>query len=147
MKKVISSLILIILILSHWKAIASTSMTISAVVGNSNHAPVVTLVDPNSNPRYLNNSTVDTIIKQSYLIRFRDDETDEVNYTITVEEWGWSTTVTSWTIIPTQYDTNNEAYITFDYITPTEEVGEKSITVTISDGPNITIQVINVYIY
>ncbi len=146
MKKIIS-IITLLFIISYWTVVATTSMTISAVVGNSNHAPVVTLLDPDSDPRYLNNSTEDTIVKQEYIIKFRDDETDEVTYTITVEDWGGSTTITDWTIIPTEYDANNEAYIEFEYISPTEEVHEKTITVTISDWPNVTVQVINVYIY
>lgn len=147
MKKIISILITTLLVLNYSNVIAGTNLTLSAVVGNSNHAPVITLLDPNSDPRYLKNSTEDTIIKQSYLIKFRDDEKDEVSYTITVEDWWWSTTVTDWSIIPTEYDSNNEAYITFDYISPLEEVEEKTITVTISDWPNVTVQIINVYIY
>jgi hypothetical protein len=75
-----------ILTLSYENSLAATSLSISAIVGNSNHAPVVTLLDPNSDPRYLNNSTADTIVKQAYTIKFRDDETDEVSYTITVED-------------------------------------------------------------
>jgi len=147
MKKILSFLLFIVLITSYNESIATTSLTLSAVVWNSNHAPVVTLVDPDSDPRYLSHSTDDNLVKQTYTITFRDDETDDVDYTITTEDNWWSTTVSNWSIISTQYDSNNETYITFDYITPTEAVWDKSITITISDWPNVTVQTLNVYIY
>jgi hypothetical protein len=78
-------MITIITLASYSKLIAADNFTLSAVVGNSNHAPIVTEVSPNSNPRYLDNSTDSVLVKQNYSIKFRDDENDEVTYTITTQ--------------------------------------------------------------
>lgn len=147
MKKIISIITIISSLLWLNYSTNADSLTLSAVVGNSNHAPVVTEIIPNSNPRYLNNSTNTTLVKQNYSIKFRDDENDEVTYTITTQTDGWAVNPTSWTILSSEYDSNNEAYIVFEYISPTSEVWLKTITITISDWPNVTVQTLNVYIY
>ena len=147
MKKIAFLLVTLLTFSNNASLIAADSLTLSAVVGNSNHAPVVTEIIPNSDPRYLGHSTETTLVKQNYSIKFRDDENDEVNYTITTETDWWAVNPTSWTILTTDYDWNNEAYILFEYISPTSAVWAKTITVTISDWPNVTIQTLNVYIY
>lgn len=146
MKKILSTIIALFIFWKYWVIIAAETLTLSAVVGNSNHAPVVISVSPDfsPNPNYLPLSTDTVISKQAYTVLFRDDENDEVNYTVTTETNWWTVTISSWNI--TDY-TNNEAYIFFDYIAPTSWIWPKTITVTISDWPNITIKEIYVYLY
>lgn len=146
MKKIISTIFLIFILFNYSGIIAADTLTLSAVVGNSNHTPIVTEINPDLNPNYLSHSTGTDLVKQNYYIKFRDDEKDNVTYTITTQSNWWAVNPTSWTI--TSYDTNNEAYIFFEYISPTTATFEnKTITVTISDWPNVTIQTLNVYIY
>ncbi|MFC1797722.1 hypothetical protein ACFLY2_00620 [Patescibacteria group bacterium] len=78
-----------IIITNHASLFAANSITLSAVVGNSNHTPVVVSVNPDSNPLYIAHS-VDSgtgIVRneQAFILEFRDDERDEITYTITVE--------------------------------------------------------------
>lgn len=147
MKKIISILIVLVFLIDYSNLLAASNYTLSAVVGNSNHGPVVTSVVPDLNPNYLEVSDWWNLVKQDYSIKFRDDEKDEVTYTITTEtDWG-AVNPTSWTILTTNYDVNNEAYITFEYISPTAPVWAKEITITISDWPNVTIKTLNVFIY
>ncbi len=144
MKKIVSILILLILMIDlSW--VNADTYTLSAIVGNSNHTPIVTEVIPDSDPRYLDNSTDWDYTKQNYSIKFRDDENDDVDYTITVESDWWGVTPTSGSI--TSYDSDDEAYIFFEYTAPTSAVWAKEITVTITDWPNVTVQTLNVYIY
>lgn len=147
MKKIISFLIITISLLNYWdKTMAADTLSVSAVVGNSNHKPVVIETNPDLNPNYLAHSSWTDLIKQNYYIKFRDDEADDVTYTITTQSDWWAVNPTSWTI--TDYNVNNEAYIFFEYISPTIATNDiRTITVTISDWPNITIQTLNVYIY
>lgn len=144
MRKVIKILITLFILWSYSPLIATETLNLSAVVGVSNHAPVITEVIPNSNPRYLQNSS-NWIVKQNYTIRVRDDEMDELNYTITVESNWWTVTPTSGTL--NNFDVNNEEVIYFEYTTPESAVEEKTITITVTDWPNITIKTLNVYIY
>lgn len=146
MKKVLTTLLVMLsLVLNSYWVNASNTYTISAIVGNSNHTPIVTEIIPNSDPVYLDNSVEGSLVKQNYSIKFRDDENDTVTYTITPESGGWAVNPTSWTV--TSYDSNDEAYIFFEYISPLTAVWAKTITVTISDWPNVTIETLNVYIY
>jgi len=96
---------------------------------------------------YLAYSVIWTLVKQNYSIKFRDDENDEVTYTVTPETDWWTITIDNWTILTGDYDWNNEAYIFFEYIAPYSAVWAKTITVTINDGSNVTIKTLNVYIY
>lgn len=144
-KKIISLITAIFIFSNYSSLIAADTLTLSAVVGNSNHAPVITLVTPDLDPNYLAQSVEWNLVKQNYTIKYRDDEKDEVTYTITTETDWWAVNPTSWTI--SSYDINNEANIFFEYISPTSSVWLKKITVTISDWPNVTIKTINVYIY
>jgi len=146
MRNKIISLVLFILIWIN-TAIAAENYTISAIVGNSNRAPVVTEYLPATETIYLAYSVIWTLVKQNYSIKFRDDENDEVTYTVTPETDWWTITIDNWTILTGDYDWNNEAYIFFEYIAPYSAVWAKTITVTINDGSNVTIKTLNVYIY
>lgn len=146
MKKISLILLILFIILNNNISNALDSLNVSAIVGNSNHAPIITSVVPDSNPLYLSHSN-GVLVKQNYSIKYRDDEKDEVTYTITTETNWWAVNPTNWTILTSSYDINNEAYIFFEYIAPTSDVWSKIITITISDWPNVTVKTLNVYIY
>lgn len=141
MNKYIISIFSIISLLIFSNAHAVESVTVSAVVGNINHSPVVISVTPNNNPKLLSADSL-----QNFVIRFRDDEQNHVYYTITTESNGWYTSPISWEITTSSYDSNNETTIDFSYLA-WSVTWVKTITVTINDGPNVISKDINVYIY
>ncbi|MEA3386864.1 MAG: hypothetical protein U9Q66_00190 [Patescibacteria group bacterium] len=83
MSKYITSIFSIISILIFSTANAVESVTVSAVVGNLNHSPVVTSITPNNNPKLLKAYSL-----QNFVVKFRDDEKNHIYYTITTQTDG-----------------------------------------------------------
>lgn len=126
--------------LGHYFAFGREEVIVSAIVGTQNYAPLILEVLPNSDPRILKvNKT------QSYTLYFRDDEKDEVYYTITPNTW-FSNPI-SGTISSTHYDSNSGAYINFLYLAPPNPNAWESIIVTIDDGSNLISKKLNLFIY
>lgn len=142
MYKYIISIFSILSLLTFSTANAVESVTVSAVVGNINHSPVVTSITPNWNPQLIWSKTL-----QNFILKFRDDEKNHIYYTITTEANGWYTNPISWEILTSKFDTNNEASINFSYLAPDTWVWYKKITITLNDWPNVISKDINVYIY
>lgn len=138
MKKIISIIIWFFILFTIVKA--NQSVVVSAVVWNQNHAPVILSVSPNSNPRILEKDKI-----QLYTIYFRDDEKEEVTYTITPDNW-FSNPING-TIVPTDYDSGSWAYINFMYLAPSIPTPNEFITVTINDNSNVIFKKLNLYIY
>lgn len=142
MKKIISIFILCVLIFLSVKA--NQSVIVSAVVWTDNHSPVILSVNPNSNPRILATNKT-----QSYTIYFRDDEKDQITYTITPDNW--FANPISGTILSSNYDTASWAYINFLYLSPaTSNISSnpnEKIIVTINDGVTVVKKELNLYIY
>ena len=141
MRKIISLLLILLpifTIVNH--VIASWSVTISAIVGNINHAPVIISISPNWNPEALPTSTL-----QGFSIVVKDDEKDTITYTYTPQDG--STNPINWTINTWDYNWSNEATINFDYLSPSTWVWTTKVTVTINDWSNVIYQDINLFIY
>lgn len=138
MKKIIS--IIFIFTILFLSVRANQSVIVSAVVGSLNHAPVILSVFPDSNPRILRTNKT-----QSYTIYFRDDEKDNINYTITPLNW-YSNPI-SWSLNSTNYDSSSWAYINFLYLAPATTSTNEKVTVTISDWSNVIVKDLNLYIY
>ncbi len=142
MKKIISIFILCVLIFLSVKA--NQSVIVSAVVWNDNHAPIILSVTPNSDPRILAKNKT-----QSYTIYFRDDEKDQITYTITPQNW--FANPISGTILSSDYDTASWAYINFLYLSPaisdTSLNPNEKITITLNDWPKVIKKELNLYIY
>jgi len=140
-KKAISC-ILIIYVSFFWvlPTNAATSVTISAIVGNINSAPVILNISPNWNPEALPTNTL-----QNFSITVKDAEKDNITYTYTAQDW--NTTPISWTILTSSYDVNNQVIINFSYLSPSVAVWTTKITLTINDWVNVIYQDINLYIY
>lgn len=141
MKRLVSVLLLTSIFLYYSNlSFALNSVMVSAVVGNLNHAPVIINVIPSSNPKILQNKSL-----QNFSLYFRDDEKDTVYYTITPRDW--YTTPTSWVINSSNYDSASGAYINFSYLAPSTGVWNSSVNIIINDGPNVISKDINLYIY
>lgn len=139
MKKLLT--ILAILITSFWISKAG-DLTVSWIVGSSNIPPKITKILPASNPKYIAAG-----YNQNFLIEFNESENETITYTITTENNGWATNITSWTIETSQYNSDNRAYINFVYQAPETAVGSKRITITLNDWTSVSYQDINIYIY
>lgn len=138
MKKLIFIFSFVFLILL--TAQANQSVIVSAIVWNQNSAPIIMSVNPDSNPRILKTNRT-----QSYTLYFRDNEKDNVSYTITPLN-GYTTPI-SGSISPADYDSNNWAYINFLYLAPPTAYTNESIIVTINDGNSIVSKQLNLYVY
>lgn len=142
MKKITSIFIIFILLFINVKA--NQSVIVSAVVWTWNHAPIILSVTPNSDPRILAKNRI-----QSYTIYFRDDEKDQITYTITPENW-FSNPMNG-TILSSNYDADNGAYINFLYLSPatsnTSINPNEKIIVTINDWTTVVKKELNLYIY
>lgn len=137
MKKIINIILLLIL----WFFIttdANQSVIVSATVWNTNSMPVITNINPSSNPRIIKiNKT------QTYKITVKDTDNSKLTYTITPKD-GYTNTI-SWEIELL----NNTWYINFLYLSPNNipNWNYSYITLTINDGQNVLTQNLNLYIY
>ncbi len=137
MKKIINIILLLIL----WFFIttdANQSVIVSATVWNTNSMPVITNINPSSNPRIIKiNKT------QTYKITVNDTDNSKLTYTITPKD-GYTNTI-SWEIDLL----NNTWYINFLYLSPSSipNWNYSYITLTINDGQNVLTQNLNLYIY
>lgn len=119
---------------------ANQSVVVSAIVWNLNNAPIILSITPNSNPRILKTNRT-----QSYSIYFRDNEKDTITYTIT-PQYGYTNPI-SGTISPSDYGSDNTAYVNFLYLSPANATNNESIIVTIYDGNTLISKQLNLYIY
>jgi hypothetical protein len=143
MKKIIITLLTIYIGLYYPIVFPATNFTLSAIVWNGNYAPNVISVNPNGNPEILAKSSV-----QNFSLTFKDNEKNNVSYTITPETNGGSANPTSGNITSWNYNASNEATINFAYSAPSTAVGNKKITITLNDGVNATVSYdIKVFIY
>lgn len=141
MKKLISLLILSSFFMYYSNlTIAASSVVVSAVVWNVNHAPVVIEVLPDSNPKLLKRNAL-----QNFTLYFRDDEKDIVYYTITPKDW--YTNPINWTINISNYDSSSGAYVNFSYLAPSTNVWNTNVNIVLNDWSNIVSRNINLYIY
>lgn len=121
---------------------ANQSVTVTAIVGAINHAPVILSVTPSSDPKLLGRNKI-----QNYTLYFRDDEQDAITYTITPVS-GYTNPI-SGTVNPTDYDGSDGAYINFTYLSPstTPAPNPTTVTVTLNDGSNLVNKDVRLYIY
>ena len=140
MTKKIKILLSILLLSITISTNAVESITVSAVVGNINHAPIIISITPNNNPKLLASNSL-----QNFSILFRDDEKNHIYYTITTEVDWWYTSPISWEISLTDY-LWTEAKINFSYLS-WDNTWTKKITITLNDWPNVISKDINLYIY
>lgn len=115
---------------------------VTAVVWNLNHTPVITSINPSSDPKLIARNKT-----QNYTIYLRDDEQDAIYYTITPQSW--YVDPISWTINSSDFDSSSWAYINFKYLAPNTKPtpNPTKVTITINDWPNLVSKDINLYIY
>ena len=140
MTKKIKVLLSLLLLLITFSVKAAESVIVSAVVGNINHAPVIVSITPNWNPELLASNSL-----QNFSAVFRDDELNDIYYTITTEANWWYTSPISWKISQSDYNWN-QAIIDFAFLAPSS-TWIKKITITLNDWPNVISKDINIYIY
>ena len=140
MRKTIKILLSILLLTITISTKAAESVIVSAVVWNINHSPVIISILPNGNPELLASNSL-----QNFSITFKDDETNDIFYTITTETNWWYTSPISWEIKSAHF-VWNEAKINFSYLAWSVSWNKK-ITITLNDWPNVISKDINVYIY
>lgn len=114
---------------------AESNIQVSATVWNVDIAPIITRVNPNSNPRILQANNL-----QAYSISIKDTDTDTIYYTIT-PKYGYTSHI-SWSIEINQTGTFN-----FLYLAPDWNYTDEKITVTINDWTNVITKTLNLYIY
>ena len=120
----------------------ATWLNVTGRVWNLNAAPSVISVTPNSGPELLSAWSL-----QNFVLKFRDNEKDNISYTITVQTNSGSVTPLSGTVSSWSFDVNNEATINLSYLAPVSAIWASNITVTLNDGPNITSYNIGLFIY
>jgi len=160
MKKIISLLMLVYIIIGNNMVFAETSLGVSAIVGNSNHTPRM-IIDTSSSlgPNNIKSSTASELTDTNFTLTFTDDETDNVTYTITTQDWWGTVDINNWSIV--NYDSNNQATINFTYFSPIIDplvpydnpytlpvpTRLKTITLTLNDWANLTVLEFLAYIY
>lgn len=141
MKKKLLSIISIIALSITNYSFSAKNVVVSAIVWNTNWAPVVISVNPASNPVLIKTNAL-----QEYIIYYRDNEKDQLSYTITARSW--ATNPISWTVQSFEYDSSSWAYINIKYLAPATKVWSKTITLTLNDWHNpVVVKTLNVYIY
>ena len=140
MNKIIKILIISMMLLITLKVSAISTVNVWAVVWNINHSPVIISIIPNNNPELLSANSL-----QNFSLTFRDDEKNEIYYTITTQTNWWYTSPISWKILTSEFNWN-EAKISFTYLAWTD-TWNKKITITLNDWPNVISKDINLYIY
>ncbi len=116
---------------------------VSAKVVVANNIPEVISISPNFSPVVIWQNNV-----QSFSLRLKDVEWDNITYTITPDYW--ATSPISWIITNSTKLQNGEAFIDFTYLSSNKptEVGASQITITLNDGINpITVKEIDLYIF
>ncbi|EKE29755.1 MAG: hypothetical protein ACD_2C00105G0002 [uncultured bacterium (gcode 4)] len=123
-------------------AVADSRVVVTATVGNANHPPVILRINPSDDPRLLKTNRV-----QQYSAYFKDDEKDEITFTITSPDW--YVYPTDW--IVSTFDSASGAYISFTYASPSSVPAWNlsRITLTINDwsGTNVISKDLNNYVY
>ena len=118
-------------------------VNVSAKVVVANNRPEIISITPNFSPVVIWQNNV-----QSFSMRLKDIEWDNITYTITPDYW--ATSPISWVISNSTRLQNGDAFIDFTYLSSNKpwELGTSKITITLNDGVNpITIKEIDLYIF
>lgn len=142
MKKIISILLLVIVILSNYLFVYSSSnVQVTAVVGNFNQAPLVTSIIPSVSPISVEYNT-----SQNITVKIKDTEWNSVFYTVSSPVWAVS--ILNWTLSNSQALKDWTAYINFTYLAPLSWVDQSfNLTITLNDWPNFVTRTIPMYVY
>jgi len=141
-------ILLVLFLINFWSfnnIFAEKSITVSAIVGEINHAPKIVITSPSS----LNNIWTTEYIQNwtSIAIDFwvTDNESDAIYYTISSSIWVVSND--NWWPVTTSKLISSSELKQFHYLAPSWIYWPQVITLTANDWISVSIKELKIYIY